>query len=209
MPEVNGNGRERIWARVEEIRSQYEELRAQKLPIDVFSFAELELGLDMIPFDDLSTKYRVEAAIRADFSGIYIDAEQYSLLESAPVWKLSRLRFTFAHELAHYFLHRDLPKPEHFKNLDLFREWSSRAGGKIYTIEQEANEFAGRLLVPKDRLAADFSEFDRGIRPSAPDYLRATDLRRQFADKASRKYGVNSQVIETRLDRENVWPTPP
>jgi hypothetical protein len=100
---------ENIWRKIEELRAHYELLREDHTPIDVFTFLEVDLGLDPIPFDDLLSKYRVEAAIKADFSGIYLDAEQYTLMEKGPEWKLNRLRFTVAHELAHYFLHRDLP----------------------------------------------------------------------------------------------------
>ena len=100
---------EHVWQKVEELRAQYPVLCEDQTPIDVFTFLELDLALDPIPFDDLCAKYRVEAAIKADFTGIYLDAEQYKLMERGPDWKLQRLRFTVAHELAHYFLHRDLP----------------------------------------------------------------------------------------------------
>jgi predicted SprT family Zn-dependent metalloprotease len=41
-------------------------------------------------------------------------------MEKGPEWKLNRLRFTVAHELAHYFLHRDLPQAAHFASLSDF-----------------------------------------------------------------------------------------
>ncbi|MSU31515.1 MAG: hypothetical protein EXS25_02420 [Pedosphaera sp.] len=36
----------------------------------------VNLGLDAMPFVDVAIQYRVEAAIKADFIGIYLDAEQ-------------------------------------------------------------------------------------------------------------------------------------
>jgi len=111
---------EHVWRKIEELRSRYEVLREDRIPLDVFTFLEIDLQLDPIPFDDLNAKYRVEAAITADFSGIYLDAEQYLLMERGPEWKLNRLRFTVAHELAHYFLHRDLPQQEQFASLPDF-----------------------------------------------------------------------------------------
>ena len=63
-----------VWKIIEELRERYETLREERTPIDVFAFFEIDLGLDPIPFDDLTTKYRVEAAITADFTGIYLDA---------------------------------------------------------------------------------------------------------------------------------------
>ena len=64
----------------------------------MFTFLEVDLRLDLIPFDDLTAKYRVEAAITADFTGINLDAGQYALMERGPEWKEKRLRFTVAHE---------------------------------------------------------------------------------------------------------------
>lgn len=151
-----------IWTKISELRAQYELLEEQRTPIDVFTFFEVDLGLDPIPFDDFTAKYRVEAAITADFTGLYLDAEQYALMEKGPEWKLNRLRFTIAHELAHYFLHRDLPQAENFSSLPNFARWTASYGGRKYTAEQEANEFAGRLLVPETRLRIMFDELGRG-----------------------------------------------
>lgn len=108
---------EHVWDKIEELRGHFEILKEDRTPIDVFTFFEIDIGLDAIPFDDLAAKYRVDAAIKVDFSGIYLDAEQYALMERGPEWKLNRLRFTVAHELAHYFLHRDLPQESDFKSL--------------------------------------------------------------------------------------------
>ena len=119
-----------VWKKIEALRAQYETVRADRTPIDVFAFFELDLGLNPIPFDGLTAKYRVEAAITADFTGLYLDAEQYALMEKGPEWKLNRLRFTVAHELAHYFLHRDLPQPENFVSMAAFARWTADYGGK-------------------------------------------------------------------------------
>jgi Zn-dependent peptidase ImmA (M78 family) len=81
-----------------------------------------------------------------------LDAEQYALMERGPEWKLNRLRFTVAHERAHFFPHREIPQLEHFASLGGFARWTQGHGGRKYAIEQEANEFAGRLLVPEGQL---------------------------------------------------------
>jgi hypothetical protein len=48
-----------VWRKIGELREQFEVLREDRTPIDVFAFLELDLGLDPIPFDDLTAKYRV------------------------------------------------------------------------------------------------------------------------------------------------------
>ena len=195
-----------VWQRVEELRQQYAVLSEDQTSIDVFTFFEIDLGLNAIPFDDLTAKYRVEAAITADFTGLYLDAEQYNLMEKGPDWKLNRLRFTIAHELAHFFLHRSLPQPEHFASLPAFARWTADYGGRKYIAEQEANEFAGRLLVPETRLAACFEEFAPAAEKLLPNFMVSGPLRDKFAEKIAPRFGVNSQVIAVRLDRDAIWP---
>lgn len=58
-----------------------------------------------------------------------------------------RQRFTFAHELGHYFLHRtDTAGDTILRDEIFFRIENSSS------IEYAANEFASRLLIPEDRL---------------------------------------------------------
>lgn len=196
---------EHVWNKIEELRAQYALLQEDRTPIDVFTFFEVDLGLDPIPFDNLTAKYRVEAAIKVDFTGIYLDAEQYALMEKGPNWKLNRLRFTVAHELAHYFLHRDLPQPANFASLTDFACWTANNGGKKYSAEQEANEFAGRLLVPVSRLSACFDEFAPQAEKLFPNFMEIGSLRDKFAEKVAARFGVNAQVISVRLDRDSIW----
>ena len=172
--------------------------------MDVFSVVELDLRLDIIPFHDLLAKYQVEAALRADFTGIYVDAETYIYLEAGPLWKLKRLRFSLAHELGHFILHRGVPQAAAFASLPDFARWSKDYAGKKYTLEQEANEFAGRLLVPENRLNEFFAEFERSAQDIFGDL--SSDLRNPFCERAAQKFGVNAQVIGVRLDREGIWP---
>ena len=95
-----------------------------------------------------------------------------------------------AHELAHYFLHRNLPQESDFKSLHDFARWTANNHGRKYTVEQEANEFTGRLL-----------EAERLV----PNFMTSGPLRDKFAEKIAPRFGVNSQVIAVRLDRDGLW----
>lgn len=119
---------------------------------------------------------------------------------------MNRLRFTVAHELAHFFLHRDLPQAENFSSLPNFARWTANYGGRKYTAEQEANEFAGRLLVPEARLKCLFEEFAPEAEKLLPNFMQSGPLRDKFADKVAPRFGVNAQVIAVRLDRDGIWP---
>jgi Zn-dependent peptidase ImmA (M78 family) len=198
------NGKEAIWNRAEAFRKKYLHGDLAHLPVDVFTLAEIELKLDIVPFDDLFEKYDADAALMHDFSGLYVDAEAYILWEKGPRWKQRRLRFSVAHELGHFILHRDIaPK---FKNIGEFAVWTKGYHGQQYTLEQAANEFAGRLLVPPERLAAEFEKFKVNLAKLMSDLKNISYLRHSFANMMERVFEVNDQVIETRLEREGIWP---
>ena len=150
---------EHVWRKIEELRADFDLLQEDCTPIDVFTFLEVDLGLDPIPFDELAAKYRVEAAIKADFSGIYLDAQQYALMEKGPEWKLNRLRFTVATNWPTIIFTRISPQESNFASMTDFARWTENYGGRKHKAEQEANEFAGRLLVPEARLGGLFDEF--------------------------------------------------
>jgi Zn-dependent peptidase ImmA (M78 family) len=145
------SGREEVWKRVEEFRQKHLAGSIDSLPVDVFTLTEIELQLNMIPFHDLFSKYGIDAALGQDFSGILVDAETYVMFEKGPIWKQNRLRFSVAHELGHYELHRELAEQQRFQNFEQFFRWIRTSEGQKGVLEKAANEFAGRLLVPRDR----------------------------------------------------------
>lgn len=200
------NGKEEVWDRVESFRQQYLVGALAHLPVDVFTLAELEFQLDIIPFDDLYEKYEVDAALIQDFTGLYVDAEAYIIWEKGPRWKQRRLRFSVAHELGHYVLHREIAAKIQFHSFDDFARWTHGNHGQQYTIEQEANEFAGRLLVPPARLKAALDEFAATAATLFPNWFTNSGIRRSFAQRVCDVFEVNAQVIEIRLDREGLWP---
>lgn len=202
------NGLSSVWDKVEAFRERYLAKDRSALPVDVFSLVELTLQLDVIPFDDLFSKYRVDAALTPDFKGIYVDAESYVLWENGPVWKQNRLRFTVAHELGHYVMHRDYAAKVKFASFDQFARHFKGEDQARFGLEQEANEFAGRLLVPVERLREHFDVFAAQIGEILPTWLESEDIRAKFAEQVAPRFGVHQKSILTRLDREGVWSSP-
>jgi Zn-dependent peptidase ImmA (M78 family) len=200
------NGREVVWTKVEAFRQQHLTGALRHLPVDVFSLVELKLKLNVIPFDDLFAKYESDAAITPDFCNLYVDAEAYVLWEKGPVWKQNRLRFSVAHELGHYALHRGIAAKLSFESRDDFARWTQSYDGQKYSLEQAANEFAGRLLVPVERLQKHYDDFAREFDVKYPQWRTFEASRHFFAESVAPKFGVNSQVVEVRLDREGIWP---
>ncbi len=195
-----------VWTAAESFRRSYLAGQEDRLPVDVFTVIELRLRLDVIPFDDLAAKYGIEAALLPDFTGLYVDAESYVFWERGPVWKQNRLRFSVAHELGHYVLHREVAARIKFRSFDEFARHFKANDGPKYMLKQEANEFAGRLLVPIERLQAFYDAFAVQIRDIVPGWRTVSELRQKFAESVAPKFGVHPDAILTRLDREGLWP---
>lgn len=92
-----------------------------------------------------------------------------------------RQRFTLAHELAHYLLHRDLIVAE--------GGWSENVllrSGQPANVEYEANRLASDLVIPSAQLAEATAEYSG---PMTPEVIE--DLARRF--------GVSTTAMEIKL----------
>lgn len=199
-----------VWTIVEELRMKYEILQADKIPLDLISFVELELRMDLIPYDLLKADFGADAAILADFSGFYIDGEIFDRIDLVRGAQLNRLRFSIAHELGHLLLHRAYFEAAKILTSDHLLDWLNEHNGRKYDFEREANEFAGRLLVPVDILR---DCFDRMLPAMDAQYGRHAwvanaELRSKTAELIAPRFGVHPIAIETRFDREGIWPSP-
>lgn len=105
-----------------------------------------------------------------------------------------RKRFTAAHELGHFLLHRDLLRKH--KHLDrLFDEAAARneADPLSHRHELQANQFAARLLMPKATLV---TELDRGVDTIA-GLARRFDVSRLAMEFRLRNLGLLSRVTDS------------
>lgn len=112
----------------EELLKEYS---IKNFPFDVAAFATNELGI-LIKYDNLDN----------DISGKLSKEGNDYVITVEKRHPENRQRFTIAHELAHYFLHKDLK--EKFEDTIFFR------GADSDTFEFQANLFAGDILMPKD-----------------------------------------------------------
>jgi len=104
----------------------------------------------------------------------------------------TRRRFTIAHELGHYFLHRhDHGSPHVDKQSNVssahFRDDSSSKG--IDAQEIEANLFAAELLMPEDRIIEKLKEYSSLLECCGEEVV----------EKLSRDFDVSIQAMIVRL----------
>lgn len=151
-----------------------ESVKATSFPVDVVEIA-LGLGLFVAPVD-----------LGDDVSGMLVMNEGGGAIGYNPQHSSARQRFTIAHELGHYILHREEAPLFIDKQYSVvFRDERSSTGADKR--EREANAFASALLMPEGplRSAATKVGFDLA------DDAALTSLARQF--------GVSKQALSYRL----------
>lgn len=110
-------------------------------PIDVYEIAKNE-GLE-IEIKDFGDKFNnISGYIKPETRTIFVNSRDPE----------NRRKFTIAHELGHWILHRDKLESEPEKYAILYRIPLGRTQDD--PVEQEANCFAANLLVPEEMLVA-------------------------------------------------------
>lgn len=187
----------------EEIRRRADEFRQQhwgeKIPVDVELIAERQLGLTIIPIANLRHTAHTEAFLSGDLNELVYD----------PALPDVRVRFSIAHELGHYLLHREVISKLRSSSYEAWKEMQQEIPQALWSrAEYQAYEFAGRLLVPPQILIGELRKLKPLVelaRKQMPD-LTADDVKEHLATKVSRAFYVSYDVIMKRLDAEGISP---
>jgi hypothetical protein len=193
-----------IWKKADDFRKSLEPEGCDVPPINILYVADVILKLDIIELPDLFDSQHVDAALLPDLSGIYIDQEELRAWDLQDRWIEKRLRFSVAHEIGHYVLHSELLKNK-FTSFREFKAWTTDREN-YSAAEYQADEFAGRLLVPKEIMLREYDLYCRKAAKADPEWRNIEGIREHVARKLAPRFGVNYQVIETRFGRENIWP---
>ena len=193
--------KEDAWKKADHVRQEHWPSGA--LPIEV-EMLLWPLGLKLVPFSSLKDAGDVDALLLGDLKTIIVDNQDYFNDK-----KQNRIRFSIAHELGHFVLHNAI-----FKNLahKTIKEWVKFIHlipeMEYSFIEYQAYEFAGRLIVPPERLEKEFlKSIQKAKDANFFSWDKTGDTALGFiASPISRIFGVSSEVIEKRLTREGFWP---
>ena len=124
-----------------------------------------------------------EADLGEDCSGILIRDGDSAVIGVHADHHEHRQRFTIAHEIAHYKLHRGEAYIEHL-HIDLR---AKDFGSGTQQEEDEANRFAGALLMPADQVRKAFAE--QRVDPSRDDEI----------PEMAKRFKVSVQAMTKRL----------
>jgi Zn-dependent peptidase ImmA (M78 family) len=136
-----------------------------------------------------------EADLGPDVSGLLAIHNGHGMIAYSAEQSNQRQRFTIAHELGHFLLHKPDSEDTVFVDKDFIVKYRSN---KAYTEielrqEQEANAFAASLLMPKDLLFEELSK--ENIRSMSESAL---------IDELARTFDVSVPAMTFRLSNLNV-----
>lgn len=141
--------------------------------------AELKIEDMPVPVEEIVAKLgmKIKMAPSQDFSGLLLRKAEGALIgvnsEESPLGQ----RFTIAHELGHFFLH---------KSKDAFVDHRHRGFAKDEK-EKEANVFAAAFLMPRKKITADIKE------------LISNGISEVEIESLSKKYEVSQEAMTYRL----------
>lgn len=191
--------KEDLWDIVESFRTRY--WAGGSFPVDVELIAELA-GYEIIPKKDISD---FDAFLSLNLNTIIVNGKLYD----NPRYE-RRIRFSIAHELGHAVLHSGFIRRQRIESVEDYTAFIRSMSDEEYNdFEWQANEFGGRLLVPRNHLAIELHELTRTTIEKGLSYLFNDNpdlLRSRMSVPLARSFKVSEEVVERRLEREGLWP---
>jgi Zn-dependent peptidase ImmA (M78 family) len=176
------------------------------IPVPIEEAIEFNLGIEIVPKYNLKGETDAEAFLSLDLKTMYVDNKVY--LDDR---YLKRLRFTYAHEIGHLVLHRDIIQKIEFAG---YKDWIDFImhieQDDLDWIERQASEFAGRLLVPRELLLNEIqlltNEINKYIRKVKAVENDIEDfLLEGISKKLSEKFMVSFDVLKYRIKKERIF----
>lgn len=174
------------------------------LPVPIEEIVEFDFELEVIPLEGILDDLAVDAFLTSDVKRIYVDAFVMR-------HRYRRFRFSLAHELAHYELHRPLYEQTHVASV---RDWQSVqesiSEDDYAWFEFQAHSFAGLVLVPAAELRREFHGAVRAARQAglSEDTLSSEAGKGHLARWLASQFEVSEQVIEKRMEKDGLWVPP-
>lgn len=193
---------EDIRRRAEEFLSEFHEERS--LPVPIEEIVEFDFEIEVVPLEGILDDLEVDAFLTSDLTHIYVDA--FVMQHRYP-----RFRFSLAHELAHYELHRPLYEESRIRSVRDWQRVQESISVEDYAwFEFQANSFAGLVLVPGAELGEQFraalkAAKDAGLSEST---IWSDAGKSHIARWVADQFHVSEQVIERRMEKDGLWPSP-
>ena len=169
------------------------------VPVPIEEIVEFDFGINIVPVLGLQREFEVEGFLSGDLKDIYVDEYVYTD-------RITRYRFTLAHEIGHIVLHRHLYDKHRFTSIHGWQEFINSMTEEQHSwLEYQGYAFAGLVLVPKEKLLpvrdrVDKKDGDKGI-SMEKNWDFAWELLTEHVAKA---FLVSPDVVEKRVEKDEV-----
>ncbi len=144
----------------------------------------------------LKKKCNINTFITANWKSIYIDKDLF--LDER---RQSRLRFSLAHEIGHYILHKSFYSAFKIDSLKTYYDFVELMSSKqYYYLESQANRFASYLLIPRELLK---KELSKELKKVDKNNFDKELLKSYIANPISKKFGVSQEAMKISLNEFN------
>ena len=173
------------------------------MPIE--EIVEFDYEIEVIPMDGILDDLEIDAFLTSNLKTIYVD-------EFVMKHRHRRLRFSLAHEIAHFELHQPLYQQARITCVQDWRQVQSLISDEDYAwFEYQANALAGLILVPEDELKRLFTNAVAQARKAglSAETIDSEAGRTYIAEALADDFDVSTQVIERRMEKDGFWTPPP
>jgi Zn-dependent peptidase ImmA (M78 family) len=170
------------------------------IPVDIERIINVKMEIDIIPSPGLHNLCDVDALIYSNWKSIIVDYNKYSDERYQ-----NRLRFSYAHEIGHFILHKNIHKNLKIKSTKDFQKFIKEVPQIQYGyLETQANKFANFLLIPRGRLSVEKEKEMKknkelgGLISSGK--LNKKTVNSYLAIPLSKTFGVSEEAMEIALN---------
>ncbi len=169
------------------------------IPIPIEEIVEFEFDINIVPVLGLQREFEVEGFTSGDLKNIYVDEYVYTD-------RITRYRFTLAHEIGHIVLHRHLYDRHKFKSTAGWKEFINSLTEEEHSwLEYQGYAFAGLILVPREKLIKCAAEWTKKIKEKGISMEKNWDFAWDLiTEHVAKAFLVSPDVVAKRMEKDSV-----
>lgn len=169
------------------------------IPVSIEEIVEFDFNINIVPVLGLQREFEVEGFTSGDLQNIYVDEYVYTD-------RITRYRFTLAHEIGHIVLHRHLYSAHKFKSIDGWKEFINSLTEEEHSwLEYQGYAFAGLILVPGEKLVKSAADWTKKIKDKGISMEKNWDFAWELiTEHVAKAFLVSPDVIEKRMEKDGI-----
>ena len=167
-----------------------------KIPVDIEKIISVKLKIDIFPIPDMMDQCNTDVLLLSDWESIYVDYKMYYDERFQ-----NRLRFSYAHEIGHFVLHKEIYKSFNISSYEDYIKYISYIPQEQYSkLETQANMFANHLLISREKLKKELNKEMARSKELIQGDIDKDTLLPYLAIPLAKKFGVSEKPIIIALN---------